>query len=121
MTHLKKLPVIVLLLAVTCLAANKSVSVQFLVLQDTDGKPVRNAEIVLHPAGKAGKQKSAGLESKTHDDGKAEISGVPYGKTRVQVIAPGFKTYAKNLDINLPNVEVTVRLLNPAKQYSVYK
>src|SRR5215471_21428346 len=65
-------------------------SVNLTVVRDANGKPVKNAEVVLHMVEK-GKQKQEGLELKTHDDGKAEAS-IPYGTWRIQVIAPGFKT-----------------------------
>src|SRR5215472_17821391 len=92
MNPLRRLVVLLLLLAVAAAADRKSSSLQFLVVKDENGKPVRNAEIVLHPVDKHGHQKSEGLELKTHEDGKASVSGVPYGKLRIQVIAPGFKT-----------------------------
>lgn len=98
-----------------------SASLQFMVVKDGNGKPVRNAEIVLHPLDKHGKQKDEGLELKTHEDGKAEVSGIPYGKFRVQVIAPGFKTYGEDYDINQPTHEFTIKLQKPADQYSIYK
>ena len=110
-----------LLLAVAAAADRKSSSLQFLVVKDENGKPVRNAEIVLHPVDKHGHQKSEGLELKTHEDGKASVSGVPYGKLRIQVIAPGFKTYGEDFDINLPNHDFTIKLQKPSEQYSIYK
>ena len=57
-----------------------------LVVRETNGKPVKNAEVVVHLV-ENGKQKQEGLELKTHDDGKAEATGLPYGKVRIQVIA----------------------------------
>jgi Carboxypeptidase regulatory-like domain len=94
---------------------------QIVVVRDNDGKPVRNAEIVLHPVDPKGRQKDEGLELKTHGDGKAEITGIPYGKMRIQVIAPGFKTYGEDFDINQPNHEFTIKLQKPAEQFSIYK
>ena len=121
MTHLKRLALIVTFVSVAALAAPKTASLQFLIVKDSNGKPVRNAEIVLHPVDKHGKQKEEGLELKTHEDGKAQISGIPYGKFRVQVIAPGFRTYGQDYDINQPSHEFTIKLQKPAEQYSIYK
>ena len=56
--------------------------------KDDNGKPVRNAAVVLHPVGGNGKQSKGGFELKTDSEGKTEYSGVPYGKLRIQVIAP---------------------------------
>jgi hypothetical protein len=96
-------------------------SLDFVIIKDSDGKPVRNAEIVLHPVDNRGHQKDEGLELKTHQDGKAAVTGIPYGKFRIQVIAPGFRTYGEDYDINQPNHEITIKLQKPAEQYSIYK
>jgi len=91
------------------------------VVRDSNGKPVKNAEIVLHPVDERGRQKAEGLELKTHEDGKAETGGVPYGKLRIQVIAKGFKTFGQDYDVQQPNLEITIKLQNPADQFSIYK
>jgi hypothetical protein len=95
--------------------------INFLIIKDSNGKPVKNAEVVLHQVGKDGKQKQEGLELKTHDDGKAEATGIPYGKIRVQVIARGFRTFGEDYDIAKPTHEITIKLQKPAEQYSIYK
>ena len=91
------------------------------VVRDSNGKPVKNAEVVLHPVDEHGKQMAESLELKTHDDGKAETGGVPYGKLRIQVIAKGFKTYGEDYDVQQPNLEITIKLQKPAEQFSIYK
>ena len=91
------------------------------VLRDANGKPVKNAEIVLHPVDEHGRQKQEGLELKTHEDGKASANGVAYGKLRIQVIAHGFRTYGADYDINQPNLEITIKLEKPTEQFSIYK
>ena len=68
-----------------------------------------------------GKPKQEGLELKTHDDGKAEATGIPYGKVRIQVIAPGFRTYGEDFSIDQPNLEFTIKLQKPTEQLSIYK
>lgn len=115
--------VLLLALAGVAIAGNRkpSSSLEFTVVRDSNGKPVRNAEIVLHPIDKDGRQKDEGLELKTHEDGKAEVAGIPYGRMRVQVIAPGFKTYGEDYEINQPKHEITIKLQKPAEQYSIYK
>jgi 5-hydroxyisourate hydrolase-like protein (transthyretin family) len=120
-TRLRKLVAFVLLTALLSMAEHKSAALQFLVLKDDNGKPVRNAEIVLHPVSKDGKQKDQGFELKTHEDGRAAINGIPYGKVRVQVIAPGYKTYGQDFDIGQPSHDITIKLKKPAEQYSIYK
>jgi nitrogen fixation protein FixH len=98
----------------------KSASINLLVVREANGKPVRNAEVVLHQVDPKGKQREEGLELKTHEDGKASVS-VVYGKWRIQVIANGFKTYGEDFDINQPNHEITIKMQKPAGQYSIYK
>ena len=92
---------------------------QFLVLKDYNGKPVRNAAVVLHPIRK-GKQTKGGLELKTDNDGRTNIDGIPYGPLRVQVLAPGFQTFGADYEINKPEMEIPVRLKRPGTQYSSY-
>jgi hypothetical protein len=91
------------------------------VVRETNGKPVNNAEIVLHLLDKSGKEKQEGLELKTHKDGKAETSGIPYGMVRIQVIARGFRTYGQDYAINQPSLEITIKMQKPRQQFSIYK
>jgi hypothetical protein len=95
--------------------------INFLVLKDDNGKPIRNAAVVLHPVNKKGKQERGGLELKADAEGKASYDGVPYGKLRVQVLAPGFQTFGQDYDIDQREKEITVRLKRPTGQYSIYR
>lgn len=98
----------------------KSATLQFIVVKESNGKPVKNAEVILHPVEK-GKQKAEGLELKTHEDGKAEANGIPYGQMRIQVIAPGFRTYGQDFEVDQANLEITIKLQKPTDQFSIYK
>ena len=95
-------------------------SVRFLVLKDENSKPVRNAAVVLHPVGDSGKQSRGGFELKTDNEGSTEFDGIPYGKLRVQVIAPGFQTFGDDFEIGQPHQEVKVRLKRPQEQHTIY-
>jgi len=97
-----------------------SSTLSFVVLKDYNGKPVRNAAVVLHPVNTHGKQQRGGFELKTDGEGKTHFEGVPYGKMRVQVLAPGFQTYGEDYDIGSPTMEITVKLKLPQNQYSIY-
>ncbi len=94
--------------------------IYFTVVKDDNGKPVRNAAVVMHPVNAAGKQERGGMELKTNADGKADFDGVPYGMLRVQVLAPGFQTYGEDFDIEKDKAEITVKLKRPQGQYSIY-
>jgi protocatechuate 3,4-dioxygenase beta subunit len=96
-------------------------SLKFAVLKDDNGKPVRNAAVILHPVGGDGKQSKGGFELKTNAEGKTETDGIPYGKLRVQVIAPGFQTFGQDYTINQPEHEMVIRLKRPQGQYSIYE
>jgi len=121
MPRWKQLVIFVLLALVAGSAERKLSTIQLLVVKDENGKPVRNAEVVLHPVGKDGKQKDEGYELKTHEDGKVSIVGIPYGKMRIQVIAHGLRTYGEDFEINQPVHEITIKLQKPAEQHSIYK
>jgi hypothetical protein len=95
--------------------------INLIVLKESNGKPVKNAEVVLHLVDEHGRQKQEGLELKTHDDGKAGTSGIAYGKIRVQVIAHGFRTFGQDYDVNQPNLDITIKLEKPTDQVSIYK
>jgi hypothetical protein len=75
----------------------------------------------MHSVGKNGKQDRGGLELKTDAEGKASFEGVPYGKLRVQVLAPGFQTYGEDYEVNQPTMEITIKLKRPGGQYSIYE
>jgi Carboxypeptidase regulatory-like domain len=96
-------------------------SLAFVVLKDDNGKPVRNAAVILHFVGKKGKQGKAGFELKTDSDGKTHFDGIPYGTMRIQVIAPGFQTFGDDYAINQPGQEITIRLKRPQGEYSIYE
>jgi len=96
-------------------------SLSFVVLKDYNGKPVRNAGVVMHSVGKHDKQDRGGLELKTDAEGKASFDGVPYGKLRVQVLAPGFQTFGEDYEVNQPTMEITIKLKRPEGQYSIYE
>jgi uncharacterized GH25 family protein len=96
-------------------------NVNFLVVKDTNGKPVRNASVILHPVNEKGKQEKGGFQLKTDAEGKAKYDGVPYGKIRIQVIARGLQTYGEDYDINQPQMQVTIKMKPPQEQYTIYK
>jgi hypothetical protein len=93
---------------------------RFVVVRDYNGKPVRDAAVVLHPVDRKGKQSRGGVELKTDSDGRTNIDGIPYGPLRVQVLAPGFQTFGEDYQINKPELEITVKLKRPGGQYSTY-
>ena len=96
-------------------------ALSFVVLRDYNGKPVKNASVIMHPVGKNGKQKNSGLQLKTNTDGKTSFDGVPYGPLRIQVLAQGFQTFGEDYVVDKPEMEIVVKLKRPQGQYSVYE
>lgn len=92
----------------------------FVVLKDDNGKPVRNAAVIMHPVSAKGKQEQGGMELKTDADGKCDYNGIPYGMLRVQVLAQGFQTYGEDFNIDKPKTELTIKMKRPQHQYSIY-
>ncbi|HVP52507.1 MAG TPA: carboxypeptidase-like regulatory domain-containing protein [Terriglobales bacterium] len=122
---MRKAGVILAVLALLSLAAGEkprqSANLRFVVLKDYNGNPVRNASIILHEVDARGRQGQGGLQLKTDNDGRASYAGIPYGKLRIQVIAPGFQTYGQDHDINQPEHEFIIKLKRPQEQHSIYK
>jgi hypothetical protein len=94
---------------------------RFVVVRDYNGKPVRNAAVILHPVTKKGRQSRGGMELKTDNEGRTNIDGIPYGPLRIQVLAPGFQTFGEDYEINKPALEITVKLKRPGGQFSTYE
>src|SRR3984957_13087471 len=92
----------------------------FQVLKDDNGKPLRSASVIMHPVGGNGKQGKGGMELKTDAEGKSSFDGIPYGKLRVQALAPGYHTYGEDFDINKPKMDFTIKLKRPQSQNSIY-
>ena len=95
-------------------------NISFTVIRDYNGKPVRNASIVLHPVDKNGKQRANGVELKADNEGKANFASLPFGKIRVQVLAPGLQTFGEDYDIKEKAREIEIKLKKPQSQYSIY-
>lgn len=95
-------------------------TLNFLVLKQDNGKPVRNAAVIMHSVNSHGKQGRGDLELKTDLDGKASFDGVPYGTLRVQVLATGFQTFGGDYEVSQTKMDFTIKLNRPQGQYSIY-
>ncbi len=113
------LALLTVFLPVLAMAGEKSSDLKFLVIRDYNGKPVRNASVILHPV-EDGQQDKGGYQLKTDLQGKTSFDGVPYGTLRIQVLAHGFQTYGEDFQINQPVTEITIKLKRPTGQFSVY-
>lgn len=111
-----------LLSAVAAHSQNKQYSdLKFQVVKKHNGKPIRNASVVLHLVNEKGEQQRGGYQLKTAADGRTSFDSAPYGKLRVQVIVSGYQTYGEDVDINQPAHEFVIKMDRPKKQYSIYE
>jgi hypothetical protein len=99
---------------------DQDATLNFLVVKASNGKPVRNAAVVLHEVDERGHQSKGGFELKTDLEGKTSFDGAPYGKLRIQVLAPGLQTFGQDYDIHQPVQDITIKMNSPQKQFSVY-
>lgn len=116
---------LILVLVLTSLAFAKKEEEKYSTLtinvtRESNGKPIRNASVILHFVNDKGRQSRSGMQVKTDPEGKTGFPAVPYGKVRVQVIAPGYQTYGSDEVLDQPDKTIDVKLKAPQPQYSVY-
>ena len=89
------------------------------VLRAADGKPLKNAAVVFHPA--LGNTQEGNMELKTNDEGVAKMTIIPQGsQVLVQVIMDGYRTFGQKYDVPGSEKSITIKLLPPDRQYSIY-
>jgi len=81
--------------------------------------PVENASVYLKyvEERKLRKDKKVELNVKTNREGVAHVPDAPLGKVLIQVIAEGWKTYGKWIEITDPRQTVRVKLEKPPRWY----
>jgi hypothetical protein len=112
---------VMLVLLCGWISAEQLSVLNFVILKDYNGKPIRNASVIMHPVRGNGKQAKTGLELKTDAEGKTAFDGVPFGKLRIQIIAQGYQTFGDDYSIDKPEMEIVVKMKRPGEQYSIYK
>src|SRR5215471_6247429 len=85
---------------------------------DTEA-PVENASVYLKytEEHKMRKDKKVQLNVKTNREGVAHVPDAPLGKALIQVIAEGWKTYGKWVEITDPRQTIRVKLEKPPHWY----
>jgi hypothetical protein len=81
--------------------------------------PVENASVYLKyvEERKLRKDKKIELNVKTNHEGVAHVPDAPMGKVLIQVIAEGWKTYGKWVEITDPRQIIKVKLEKPPRWY----
>jgi hypothetical protein len=93
--------------------------IEVLVLKGYNNEPIPNAAVIFRSI-KDGRDEG-NLEVKTNEVGKAIIDVIPLGSSvDVQVIAPGFATFANTYEVDGPTANMTVTMLAPRAQISNY-
>ena len=118
---MKRLALTLALTAAALAGPKPTAQLDFTVLKDINGKPVRSASVILHSVNKDGHQKNDVYEVKTDAEGKTTMSGVDYGRYRIQVLAEHYQTYGEDLEVSEPVKSLTIKLKTPQSQYSIYK
>jgi hypothetical protein len=90
------------------------------VLRQSDGKPVKNASVIIGLLNRDGSPGES-FQLKTDSDGKTSIADIPYGKIRLQAIAHALRTYGEDVEVNAADQRFVIRLQPPADQLSIYK
>ena len=83
------------------------------------GVPVENASVYVKFIEEHAIKKDKKLEMnvKTSRDGIAHVPNAPMGRILVQVVAEGWKTYGRWLDLTDPKQTIKVHLERPPKWY----
>lgn len=90
------------------------------VLRAADGTPLKNAAVVFHLSQQETKNEG-NMELKTNDQGVATMTIIPVGSEMlVQVIMPGYRTFGQKYDVPGNKKSITIKLLPPDQQYSIY-
>ncbi|MEN6537142.1 MAG: carboxypeptidase-like regulatory domain-containing protein [Bryobacteraceae bacterium] len=87
--------------------------------------PVERASVIVAWAGerstlKLGKRARLRWETRTNQEGLASIPLLPQGKILIQVIAKGFQTFGKTVEVAEDEKTIEVVLNPPQPQYSAH-
>lgn len=89
------------------------------------GKPVDRAGVIVRfvegrSVVKLGKKIRTQWETRTNQEGVAQIPAIPQGKILVQVIAKGYQTYGDTVDVSEDEKTIEITLKPPQPQYSAH-
>jgi hypothetical protein len=89
-------------------------------------KPVDRASVIVRfvegrSVIKLGKKIRTQWEVRTNQEGIAKIPPIPQGKILVQVIAKGYQTYGKTIDVDEEEKTVEIKLNPPQAPYSAHQ
>src|SRR5579872_3477597 len=102
---------LVLLVAAVLPAAAADMTKLTVSVKNDSGRPVERADVIVRFVQgrnylKLGRKMRTTYELRTNEEGTARIPEIPQGTVRIQVIAKGYQTFGK--DIDLDEAEKTV-------------
>jgi hypothetical protein len=100
----------------------KAPGVSLLRIEVTAGEkdaPVDSASIYVRflEVHKIGKNRMTEMNVKTNKEGVVKVPSVPRGKTLIQVIAPGWKTFGRWYDLDQAEQTIKIKLEKPPRWY----
>ena len=117
--------VVTALAALAALHAETPSTKLTVVVKTQGGHPIDRAGVVIRcmdrKIAKLGKHDCPEYELRTNEDGKATMPPIPQGKIRIQVIAKGYQTYGKDMEVKEDEKTVEVTLNPPQQQYSSHQ
>jgi hypothetical protein len=124
-TTLRVLSVPALLLSMALALTAAPTTTLHVIVKTQSGKPVDRASIIVkcldRSALKLGKHDCPAYELRTNQEGVAKLPPIPQGKLRIQVIAKGYQTYGKDVEVNQDEKTLEVTLNPPQQQYSAHQ
>jgi hypothetical protein len=116
---------LLLLLAAALPAAAADMTKLTVSVKSDTGRPVDRADVIVRFVQgrdylKLGKKVRTTYELRTNEEGTASIPEIPRGTVRIQVIAKGYQTFGKNVDLDEAEKIVDINLLPPQPQYSAH-
>jgi len=88
------------------------------------GKPLDRADVIVRfVKGRSVfkiKKIRTTWEMRTNQEGLAKVPEIPQGSILVQVIAPGYQTFAQTYDVDEEEKTIEIKLNPPQEQYSAH-
>ena len=107
------------LVATPLLAKDSRLTVE--VFSADTGKPVERASVVIKFRRGIGvnlKKIQTNWETKTSEEGRVKLPGMPMGEVSIQIIAKGFQTHGGIYQLTEPEQTITIKVNRPQRQYS---
>lgn len=95
-------------------------------VKNLNDKPIERASVVVRfvqgrSIVKFGKNVMTRWEMRTNQEGVAKVPSLPQGKILIQVIAKGYQTFGKTVEVNEEEKTIEVKLNPPQPPYSAHQ